>query len=470
MEKFNNNKGITLISLTLYIIITLIVLCGLGILATNFRKNINNVKMQNSREIEFDKLNLQLLEETKKDGNKVSVSQSNSTKLVFTNGNTYTFDSEENVIFLNDNITVASNISEAEFSVQEKNMKQILTVNVTVSNKQRSMQYVIEGIDLVIGATIDYHEYIDPNGNAFTTMPSYTSTKENRGSIGNTSNGDTGANNDSDAQFTAVNNSGIEWVVLGEENGQIKITTKNIVQPTEGGYISDNFKYLRLQGQNGYANFIDELNKIGAVYGQGKYADISKFNVTDVGATGGRSIKMEDLGYDDLTRVASYKYARHSDGKIYRYDLDKQIDGTSTTGGVDTKFIYTQADCKSSLNETEYSKWLELPLTESSVTIYNYLYNGNRTLPVSVSLADTQYWVTSRYILYSETGVGYYAKLIYAEPSGTHKGDFRYYNVFLSHSTGSKYSGSGGVRPVVYLRTDVELVYDGVNNSYSLGL
>ena len=31
---------------------------------------------------------------------------------------------------------------------------------------------------------------------------------------------------DSDATYSIVNNSGIQWIVLGEENGQIKITTK----------------------------------------------------------------------------------------------------------------------------------------------------------------------------------------------------------------------------------------------------
>lgn len=459
MEKFNNNKGITLISLTLYIIITLIVLCGLGILATNFRKNINNVKMQNSREIEFDKLNLQLLEETKKDGNKVSVSQSNSTKLVFTSGNTYTFDSEEKAIFLNDNITVASNISNAEFSVQEKNMKQILTVDVTVSNKQRSMQYIIEGIDLIIGATIDYHEYIDPNGNVFTTMPSYTSTKENRGS--------TDISADFDATYSAVNNSDIEWVVLGQENNQIIITTKNVVQPINGGYTNNSFKYLYLRGQNGYANFIDELNKIGAVYGQGKYADISKYDIPEIGATGGRSVKAEDLGFSSLERTPSYKYARHKDGNIYRYAVDATVEDikneTSTTGGGFNAFKYIALDASNSTVETETShEWHELTEINPIVTMYQYIYDGKLTLNASVCKADAQYWVASRNLVFDTGRVYYYAFKV--------TGDGSYSREYLTYSLGYPLGNNYGVRPVVYLRADVELVYDGVNNSYSLGL
>ena len=115
------------------------------------------------------------------------------------------------------------------------------------------------GETLIIGANINYHEYVSESGG--TVSASYTSTKTTRGSTNSS---------DSDATYSVVNNSGIQWIVLGEENGQIKITTKNIVQPTSGGYTSGNFKYLMTQGQNGYTNFIDELNKISAVYGKGK--------------------------------------------------------------------------------------------------------------------------------------------------------------------------------------------------------
>ena len=132
--------------------------------------------------------------------------------------------------------------------------------------------------ELVIGANINYHEYISESGG--TVSASYTSTKTTRGST---------RSGDSDATYSIVNNSGIQWIVLGEENGQIKITTKNIVQSTSGGYTNDNFKCLMLQGQNGDTNFVDELNKISAVYGKGKYADTTKFSTS-----GGRSFKMED--------------------------------------------------------------------------------------------------------------------------------------------------------------------------------
>ena len=145
------------------------------------------------------------------------------------------------------------------------------------------------GETLVIGANINYHEYISESGGTVST--SYTSTKAKRGST---------AYGDSNSTYSIVNNSGIQWIVLGEENGQIKITTKNIVQPTSGGYTDTfnygNFKLLNLRGETGYTNFIDELNKISAIYGKGRYADTTKFS-----SSGGRSFSLKDLGYEELS-------------------------------------------------------------------------------------------------------------------------------------------------------------------------
>ena len=291
--------------------------------------------------------------------------------------------------------------------------------------------------ELVIGANINYHEYVSSSGG--TVSASYTSTKTTRGSTNSS---------DSDAKYSVVNNSGIQWIVLGEENGQIKITTKNIVQPTSGGYTSGNFKYLMLRGETGYANFIDELNKISAVYGKGKYADTTKFSTS-----GGRSFKMEDLGYT-FTRTASYKYARHSDGKIYRYAANEAVDGTSTTGGSYTTFNYMALDASSVVEETTSSHtWKSLPTTANSyVTIYDYTYSGSRTLPTTVSKADTYYWLASRFLGYIYDYVYYGARYVYAD--GGNRGSD------LCSSYGGNYSINYGVRPVVYLKSDIQLSYD----------
>ena len=298
---------------------------------------------------------------------------------------------------------------------------------------------------LVVGANIDYHEYLSESGG--TVSASYTSTKTTRGSTDSS---------DSNATYSAVNNSGIQWIVLGEENGQIKITTKNIVQPTSGGYTSENFKYLRLRLEKGYVNFVDELNKISAVYGKGKYADTTKFSTS-----GGRSFKMEDLGYT-FTRTAKYKYARHSDGKVYRYAANEAVDGTSTTGGSYTTFNYMALDASNSTDETSSSHtWKSLSTTANSyVTMYQYTYSGSRTLSTEVSKADTHYWLASRYHYYHDYGVSYHAR-------GVNTDGDDYHDVLYSSNAGG-YARNGGVRPVVYLKSTAKLSNYSSTNGYTL--
>ena len=299
------------------------------------------------------------------------------------------------------------------------------------------------GLELVIGAPINYHEYLDTNGNAFSTMPSYTSLKTTRGSTDSS---------DSDATYSVVKNSGIEWIVLGGEGNQIKITTKNIVQPTSGGYTQSGFTYLRLQGQTGYTNFVNELNKIGAIYGQGKYADKTKFTTS-----GGRSFKMEDLGYNALTRTATYKYAleKHSgdtEAKVYRYAANKTPDGTSTTGGTYSTFKYMALDASNSTQETESSHaWYELTADKPVITIYQYTYSVAGILDRRVQTADTHYWLATRYLYVFDDHVRYHV-------SSANDGDL---NDYMMCSSYGRYDNSdSGVRPVVYLKSDIKLSYD----------
>ena len=299
------------------------------------------------------------------------------------------------------------------------------------------------GLELVIGAPINYHEYLDTNGNAFSTMPSYTSLKTTRGSTNSS---------DSDATYSVVKNSGIEWIVLGGEGNQIKITTKNIVQPTSGGYTDSGFTYLKLEGQTGYTNFVNELNKIGAVYGQGKYADKTKFTTS-----GGRSFKMEDLGYNALTRTATYKYAleKHSgdtEAKVYRYAANKTPDGTSTTGGTYSTFKYMALDASNSTQETESSHaWYELTADKPVITIYQYTYSVDRILDRRVQTADTHYWLATRYLYVFDDHVRYYV-------GSANDGDLIEY--MMCSSYGRYDNSDSGVRPVVYLKSDIKLSYD----------
>ena len=139
----NNNKGITLVSLIGYVILTITVLAVLTSLSIHFRRNLKDMDTKTIQDSNFDKINLQMLEETKASGNSINIDETTTQKIVFTNGNTYTYDSNELAVYLNDNIEVIDNVTLFNATVEEKTTKQILKLKVTINEKERIMEYIV---------------------------------------------------------------------------------------------------------------------------------------------------------------------------------------------------------------------------------------------------------------------------------------------------------------------------------------
>ena len=138
-----SNKGITLVSLIMYMILTMMILGILIALATNFRENLSNMDTATMQDTEFDKLNLQLLKETKTENNFINVEQTTSTKLVFTNENIYTYVASDKAVYLNNYIKVAENIESCNFEIEETGNKTKLTVTVKIDGVQRTTEYLL---------------------------------------------------------------------------------------------------------------------------------------------------------------------------------------------------------------------------------------------------------------------------------------------------------------------------------------
>lgn len=138
--KIKENKGITLIMLTMYLILTLIVLGVLASVTAYFRKNMNNLNEQTVYDTEFDRINLVLLKEMKTLGNKVDEENSTTNKIAF-NENYYIYDSNDKIIYLNGNIKIVENVTSFTYSVQNINNKQKLTVNIGINGTVKTKEY-----------------------------------------------------------------------------------------------------------------------------------------------------------------------------------------------------------------------------------------------------------------------------------------------------------------------------------------
>ena len=141
-----NNKGITLLSLIIYMILSLMVMAMLMVITGNFKENFGELNAQSVHDVELDKIVLQMTKEMK-DGSIVDKSQTTTDTLTFTNGNTYTYVAEEQAIYQNNNIEIAKNITSCNFVVTGNN---VLKVYVEIEDKSRVMEFALtNNIDLL---------------------------------------------------------------------------------------------------------------------------------------------------------------------------------------------------------------------------------------------------------------------------------------------------------------------------------
>ena len=135
-----SQKGITLTSLTIYILLVLVIVGIIATITASFRDNINDMNSEGVNHSEIDKFSVYFLREVKRQEN--SVITVSDTEIVFNTGNKYTF--KENSIYLNDNIQIAENIENCAFMKRIENNKEIIQVKIkSINSEEREIEYVI---------------------------------------------------------------------------------------------------------------------------------------------------------------------------------------------------------------------------------------------------------------------------------------------------------------------------------------
>ncbi len=338
-------------------------------------------------------------------------------------------------------------------------------IDVPIENLLKDYEIqVIHGDEIVSEVKVahvlqvgDYINYDPTNGGAITTTytsPQGTYHSDQAAAIADTNQNMTEGNGYANQTFSvSANTNG--WRVLGidKNTDEILLISADIVQTID----NSNF-YLR--GQTGYEWGIKELNDICEIYGKGN------------GASGARSVDA-----DDINNITGYnpKTAQCYDGEIHEYGnevtyiknasnisyQDTLNNKSGTYGNSSTIFRYydKQNDIWKSLTTGE-SKQLES-------TIYYYYPN---TLTTSESgeevgiLTDSvehemlfsrtsdgqDYWLAS---LCTYTGSG----SVYFGLRNVYIGNVGNDN-YLFNSYGGTYSTNYGVRPVVSLKSNINII------------
>ena len=238
-----------------------------------------------------------------------------------------------------------------------------------------------------------------------------------------------------------------EWRVLKEENGQIVILMDNPIQSVEN-------KDFYLYGKSGYLNSIQELNNISGIYGLGKYADTNKYKLIQNGKTiltGGRSITIEDVGIEkELTGTTAVFFKNAESGFVEK-------NGEQTAFH---QFIYYDLDSKS---------WKDLEEgKEITVTQFNHSRQNQSTEQLDMESKNfsgtkvIRYWGAYQYnYLYN---MAMYCTIA---ANGNVTG-FTFGNNRIYSSNNAMQAQYAAVRPVVYLKLNVAVVYNEESNTYNI--
>ncbi len=126
-----NNSGVSIASLTVYVIAMLLVIGIIASITSFFYTNVNNLDNASKNASEITKFNMHFIEEVKKSGNSIMAISQDKTKITFSSGNTYTF--QDKSIYMN-NIRLCENVKNLQFNLEKINEKDVVSVLVTIGD------------------------------------------------------------------------------------------------------------------------------------------------------------------------------------------------------------------------------------------------------------------------------------------------------------------------------------------------
>lgn len=139
-------KGITLISITIYVIVMLIIVSVMTVLTSYFYKNIDIRSVSADLNQQYTKFNAYFTQEVNKKGNQlleINSKDDQQSYMIFSSGNQYTYIPKNEGIYMN-KVKIAQNITGCVFTTnEEKNGKITVTVIIQGENFERETTYTL---------------------------------------------------------------------------------------------------------------------------------------------------------------------------------------------------------------------------------------------------------------------------------------------------------------------------------------
>ena len=296
---------------------------------------------------------------------------------------------------------------------------------------------------------------------------------------------------DSDQSFDASTYSGFKWRVLDVKNGKIRLIADTDVGP--GDYRENATRYY-LKGSAGYINGVAELNAICGIFGHGKGAEsATSITVNDVnGITGydpasakynegqwgeygskvtytrgtGNELRSESTNGKDWpegSSTANPKTFGNQTFTNYFADGSKTLSTlaeNSSTPQITSTYYYKSYNESDELSKSGVLKENGRFCEPYELIFGNYEYNVSNNYDRSFKgTREHSYWLASDYAYAYSYSVGWGIRYV----DGTSVGSYSLYDSYGF----SNYIGYG-VRPVVSLRSDVNIQWNATANEWQI--
>ncbi|MBR3255092.1 MAG: hypothetical protein IKF97_02545 [Clostridia bacterium] len=144
-----SEKGITMVSLIIYVIAMLITVTIITVVTSYFTKNIDVSTEKYTYYAEFTKFETYFSEEVNKENNHIlevgetTVDNKTQKYIALSSGNQYTYIPENKAIYQN-NVKITSGVENCTFTEKFVNGKEAVEISITIQDKTNSVQYVFK--------------------------------------------------------------------------------------------------------------------------------------------------------------------------------------------------------------------------------------------------------------------------------------------------------------------------------------
>lgn len=141
-----NEKGITIISLIIYVIILTFVVAGMSAITSSFYSNVSEVEGDSKGAVAFSKINMVMLNDVKSDGVELKIDETSEHKMSLKiAGEIVDYKIQNKALYRND-VKICDKVETESsfFSYEKTNYNSKITLDITIDNYRKITTYVLE--------------------------------------------------------------------------------------------------------------------------------------------------------------------------------------------------------------------------------------------------------------------------------------------------------------------------------------